>query len=136
MKIAYVANVRMPTEKAHGLQIMHMCRAFTLGGHDVTLIVPKRKNWIEKSIWEFYDAEPIFKIVEVPIVDFIVWDKWLGNFALWLETLWFGKNGRRVIEELAPDVVYSRDPFSSAWTPRWIPHVFEAHTFPNRALRL
>ena len=72
MKIAYVANVRMPTEKAHGLQIMHMCRAFTLGGHDVTLIVPKRKNWIEKSIWEFYDAEPIFKIVEVPIVDFIV----------------------------------------------------------------
>jgi|GEM_PF-153460 len=136
MKIAYIANARMPTEKAHGLQVMHMCRAFALVGHDVTLVVPKRKNWIDKTIWEFYDAEPLFKIVEVSIIDFIVWDKWLGNLALWLETLWFGKNGRRVIEELAPDVVYSRDPFSSAWTPRWIPHVFEAHTFPNRALWL
>lgn len=134
MKIAYIANARMPTEKAHGLQVMHMCRAFAQVGHDVTLIVPKRRNWIEKSIWEFYDAEPCFKIIEVPIVDFIVWDKWLGNLALWLETLWFGLATRRVIEDLQPDAVYSRDPFSSAWCPRWVPHVFEAHTFPNHVL--
>jgi glycosyltransferase involved in cell wall biosynthesis len=134
MRIAYIANARMPTEKAHGLQVMQMCRAFAQIGHEVTLVVPKRKNWIDKSIWEFYGMEPNFKMVEVPIVDFIVWDKWLGNWALWLTTAWFGFKARRVIEDLKPDVIYSRDPFSSAWTPKWVPNVFEAHTFPNRAL--
>jgi glycosyltransferase involved in cell wall biosynthesis len=136
MRIAYIANARMPTEKAHGLQVMQMCRAFAQIGHDVTLVVPKRKNWIDKSIWEFYGMEANFKMVEVPIVDFIVWDKWLGNWALWLTTAWFGFKARRVIEDLKPDVIYSRDPFSSAWTPKWVPNVFEAHTFPNRALWL
>jgi glycosyltransferase involved in cell wall biosynthesis len=136
MKIAYIANARMPTEKAHGLQIMHMCRAFTQQGHEVILVVPSRKNWIEKSIWEFYGVPPTFKVAYVPIVDFIVWDRWLGNFALWLETISFGLRARRVVEELEPDVAYSREPFASAWVPKWIPQIFEAHTFPNRMLWL
>ncbi len=136
MKITYIANARMATEKAHGLQIMHMCRAFSQIGHDVTLIVPKRKNWIKESIWEFYGMEPCFKIIRVPIIDFIVWDRRLGNLAHWLTSAWFGFKARRVIEDLTPEVIYSRDPFSSAWTPRWVPNVFEAHTFPNRALWL
>ena len=28
MNILYLANVRLPTEKAHGAQIMKMCEAF------------------------------------------------------------------------------------------------------------
>lgn len=28
MKIIYIANARIPTEKAHGIQIMKMCEAF------------------------------------------------------------------------------------------------------------
>jgi len=134
MKIAYIANARMPTEKAHGLQIMHMCRAFTQIGHEVTLIVPRRKNWIDKTIWEFYGMEPCFKMIQVPVFDFILYDKWLGNFSLWFITLLFGLKARRIVEDLDPDVVYSRDPFSSVWTPKWVPNVFEAHTFPNRML--
>lgn len=134
MRLAYIANARMPTEKAHGLQIMHMCRAFAQVGHEVTLIVPARKNWIEKSIWDFFGMEPCFKVIRVPVIDFIVWDRYLGNIALWLETLWFGLSARRVIEDLQPDAVYSRDPFSAVWCPRWVPHVFEAHTFPNHVL--
>jgi glycosyltransferase involved in cell wall biosynthesis len=136
MKIAYVANVRMPTEKAHGVQIMQMCRAFSQVGHEVTLVVPARRNTIEKTVWEFYGVEPSFQIVYVPIVDFITWDKWLGNLALWLETLWFGLAARRVVASLKPDVVYSRDPLSSAWVPSRFRRVFEAHDFPNRFLWL
>lgn len=29
MKLLYIANIRIPTEKAHGIQIMKMCEAFT-----------------------------------------------------------------------------------------------------------
>ena len=61
MRITYIANVRLPTEKAHGLQIMKMCEA--LGKHqapstkhqtnsnasnqerlDVEFIEPRRKH--------------------------------------------------------------------------------------------
>ena len=47
MKILYIANIRLPTEKAHGIQIMKMCEAFADIGHKVELIVPWRFNFIK-----------------------------------------------------------------------------------------
>lgn len=44
MKLIYIANIRFPTEKAHGLQIAQMCQAFSQLNVDVTLIVPNRKS--------------------------------------------------------------------------------------------
>ena len=41
-KLIYIANARIPTEKAHGIQIMKMCEAFAGLGVDVEIIVPKR----------------------------------------------------------------------------------------------
>ena len=38
MNILYLANVRLPTEKAHGAQIMKTCEALAAAGaHNVTL---------------------------------------------------------------------------------------------------
>ncbi len=37
MKILYIANIRLPTEKAHGIQIMKMCEAFAHAGAEVEL---------------------------------------------------------------------------------------------------
>jgi hypothetical protein len=89
MKIVYVANARLPTERAHGLQIMQMCDAFARAGHEVALVVPDRQNPITATPWEYYGLEPCFMIVRVPIFDFIPYDRRLGNAALWLSTLWF-----------------------------------------------
>jgi len=36
-EILYIANIRLPTEKAHGLQIVQNCEAFADAGVDVTL---------------------------------------------------------------------------------------------------
>ena len=54
MKLYCIANVRIPTENAHGIQIMKMCEAFsriepyTFGTKiEVELIVPKRFNPIK-----------------------------------------------------------------------------------------
>jgi len=38
MKLVYIANVRIPTEKAHGVQIMKMCQAFSLANLKVELL--------------------------------------------------------------------------------------------------
>ncbi|MDP7366533.1 MAG: glycosyltransferase family 4 protein [Candidatus Pacebacteria bacterium] len=61
-KINYVANIRFPTEKAHGLQIAKMCEAFAGGGADVTLIIPKRRNKIKNNSFEYYDIQTKFKV--------------------------------------------------------------------------
>ena len=44
MKIIYVANARIPTEKAHGGQIMKMCESFADSGLEVDLVLPPRCN--------------------------------------------------------------------------------------------
>src|SRR3989344_2354492 len=41
MKIIYIANTRLPTEKAHGLATMKICEAFVRAGAELELIVPK-----------------------------------------------------------------------------------------------
>lgn len=131
MRIAYVANVRLPTERAHGLQIMEMCRAFAREGHDVRLVVPKRRNRITESPWEHYGMRPEFEIVEAAMPDFIAIDRVIGRLALWLNALWFSQAAKRAVRAFAPDIVYARDPWFIGVDPR-ARYVFEAHDFPAR----
>ncbi|MFA5853689.1 MAG: glycosyltransferase [Patescibacteria group bacterium] len=135
MNIAYVANVRLPTEKAHGLQIMSMCRAFARNGHKVRLVVPKRKNIHDESPWAFYGFREEFEIVHVPIYDFISHDRVLGRVALWLNTLQFLIAARRTVRRFKPDVVYAREAWYGSLAPE-VPHVFEAHDFTSRVTPL
>lgn len=53
MRVYYIANFRMPSEKAHGIQVAKMCEAFIEAGADLTLIVPRRKT-DTRSLREFY----------------------------------------------------------------------------------
>ena len=41
-KLVYIANARIPSEKAHPYQILKMCEAFVKNGMDVELVVPFR----------------------------------------------------------------------------------------------
>ncbi len=132
MKIVYAAAIRLPTEKGHGLQIMQMCAAFAANGHDVTLVVPKRRNAIIATPWEYYGLAPTFRIFEVACPDFIPFDRWLGNAAFWLTTLGFALKARGVVASLRPDVVYSREVMLGGIVPRGTPFIFEAHDFPSR----
>src|SRR3989338_580581 len=78
MKILYFANLRLPTEKAHGVQIMKMCEVFgaTSGQRpatSVTLVVPWRwRAWQlrgVKDVYAYYGVERNFKIVRLPSLD-------------------------------------------------------------------
>lgn len=71
MKIVYVANVRMPTEKAHGFQIMKMCEAFADLENEVTLIAPRRLNPIKDDPFDYYGIKKNFKIVRMPCLDLL-----------------------------------------------------------------
>lgn len=69
MRIFYIANARIPTEKAHGLQIMKTCEAFSDLGHEVVLFVPKRSNEIRQDPFEYYAVRKNFEIRYVATLD-------------------------------------------------------------------
>lgn len=67
MNLFYFANSRIPTEKAHGIQIMNMAEAFAQTGAKVNLILPTRKNPPFKNInpFSYYGVEKIFNIKKI-----------------------------------------------------------------------
>lgn len=73
MNIIYLANYRIPTEKAHGLQIMKSCEAFALSGHSVRLVVPQVRNRIHEDAFTFYGVKRVFELeyVRVPEIPFL-----------------------------------------------------------------
>jgi len=71
IKIYYIANARMPTEKAHGIQLAKMCEAFIEQGVDLELVVPRRKT-SAKSIKDFYDLRVDVPVAKLGIIDWYV----------------------------------------------------------------
>ncbi|MEK7109347.1 MAG: glycosyltransferase [Patescibacteria group bacterium] len=69
MKLYYVANARMPSEKAHGIQIAKMCEAFIEDGVDVCLVVPSRAREAQ-SIQEFYQLRVAVPSIRLTVPDF------------------------------------------------------------------
>lgn len=67
-KIYYIANARMPTEKAHGIQLAKMCEAFVEQGIDLELVVPKRKTAIA-SLKDFYGLRVNIAVKKLPVLD-------------------------------------------------------------------
>src|SRR3989338_6533517 len=81
MKLSYIADIRLPTEKAHGAQIMKTCEAFSLNGIDTELIVPWRFNHIKENPFTYYNIRGNFKITKIPSLDLVRLCR-LGFFVL------------------------------------------------------
>ena len=77
MKLIYLANIRIPNERAHSLQVMKMCEAFAALGHEVELVVP----YLDKktSPFAYYGVGQTFFIRNIPS---------LGNPALGKKNYW------------------------------------------------
>lgn len=73
MKLLYIANIRLPTEKAHGLQIMQNCEAFADAGAEVTLWTARRFNTptlsAVQNVWAYYGVRPNFALRRLPCID-------------------------------------------------------------------
>lgn len=70
MKLLYISNSRIPTEKAHGRQIMKMCECFAELGIGVELVIPTRKNILrEQNTFNYYGNKNNFSIKKLKTVD-------------------------------------------------------------------
>ena len=116
-RVVYLADVRLPTEKAHGWQIAKMCEAFAAVGADVELRHPRRRqedpalNGV--SVFEYYSVARSFRVREIPGPDVVAWEPRLaeaisrpliqGWSALW-ETA-----ATATARSSRPDLIYTRD---------------------------
>ena len=64
MKIYFIANARIPTDKAHGIHIAKMCEAFAEAGAAVTLVVPRRSA--PGSLRGYYGLRTDVPVVYLP----------------------------------------------------------------------
>jgi glycosyltransferase involved in cell wall biosynthesis len=141
MKLAYITNARIPSERANAMQTVQMCAAFAAAGVEVRLYHPRRRNLPEfdsVDLWEYYGVPRVFTRVAVPCVDLFHLSGgrlWLERPIFLLQAITFALALIRMIARSPADRYYSRDPFALALMTLALPSsrrrmFFEAHTFP------
>ena len=135
MKITYIANARIPTEKAHGIQIMKMCEAFAKNDVEVELIVAQRFNRPFKNIepFEYYGIKYPFKLKKLFSVDIMFLENIIGPLGVWIQSFSFALFIGLYMLFKKTDIIYSRDLFS-LWLLSFFKNnfVYEAHSFPKK----
>ena len=75
MRLIFLANARIPSEKAHPLQIMHMAEAFAAQGLEVLLLHARRANTDAmlrvNDPFAYFGVAPAFALIGLPCVDLI-----------------------------------------------------------------
>lgn len=137
MKIAYVANARIPTEKAHGYQIMRTCLEWKKAGADVTLYVPERTNHIAEEAFSFYGLEKAFEVVSVKCFEGVRFARILGPLAFHLQSRSFLGKLWESNAISAGTTVFTRDADAvSFFSGRGFSCIYNAHNWPSRDGRI
>lgn len=126
MKLVYVANVGIPIDWAHSIQVMKMCEAFSLSGFDVELVVPKRYTGMYDDPYVYYGVKRNFRITKIACVDIgkgssspIIYRLRLFSFLISARIFLFGKQ---------VDALYTREPFASLF---FNSSILELHDIPK-----
>jgi len=131
MKLVYIVNARIPTEKAHGYQITKMCEEFASAGAEVELWAPTRQNPIKENAFEYYGLKRNYEIKYIKSFDFIRFDKFLLRKSVYLQSLFFLlKLALKRVDKDA--IIYTRNP-ELVWLfgLRGIRVVYDAHSWPE-----
>ena len=138
-KLLYISLMRLPTEKAHGLQIMQNCEAFAAAGCDVTLWVARRWNTPElrtiRNPFAYYGVEPNFAIRRIPCIDIFPLfppDSRGARLAFYALLLSYALASALLLLVTRADIYYSRDELILALLTRLKPKrkiAYEAHLF-------
>ncbi len=147
-KLLYISLMRLPTEKAHGLQIMQNCEAFAASGMSVTLWVARRWNTPEMRAvadpFAYYGIRPNFSLRRIPCIDIFPLfpaDGMGARLAFYLLLLSYAVVSFALLLFTRADIYYSRDEFILTLLARLKDRrrlAYEAHLFapPGRGAAL
>ncbi|MCY4466182.1 MAG: glycosyltransferase family 4 protein [Chloroflexi bacterium] len=139
-KLLYISLMRLPTEKAHGSQIMQNCEAFAEAGCQVTLWVARRWNTREMrkigDPYDWYGVQPSFRIRRVPCIDLFPLfpaESAASRIAFYVQALSYALVCALMLLFSRADIYYSRDEIL-VWLLGWLKPqrniAYEAHLFP------
>ncbi len=141
-KLIYIANARLPTEKAHGYQICKMCEAFAQKGLEVMLFHPRRPQenveLKEKSVFDYYGVSPLFAVRSLPNWDIVTWETLIPSqifsaFFLLHGLLWGLYASLIAKNAFLADLYYTRNSYIAFWlTQLRMPTVYEVHAIPKK----
>lgn len=132
-KLIYIANLRLPTEKAYGIQIAKMCEAFADNRQEVKLFYPYRKNpAINQDIFSYYSIKNNFAAQVVESKDYY-FPGFLDKIAFLVKNYFSAKAlvGQALKENA--DIYYTRDERIAYILSKQNKNVvFECHRFSNK----
>jgi glycosyltransferase involved in cell wall biosynthesis len=122
LKISYLSQSPVPSQKANSVHVMRMCEAFAQNGHDVTLVCRRGDTLSDPSIYDFYDVTDNFEL------------RYINWSTIPAAGILYGlRVGRYLLEKRRDiDLAYARCPYSalSACFLK-IPLIYEAHALPR-----
>ncbi|MEK9184807.1 MAG: glycosyltransferase [Patescibacteria group bacterium] len=126
MKLVYLANIGIPIDWAHSIQVMKMCEAFAFSGFDVELVVPNRYTGINDNPYVYYGVQKNFKITKIPCID-------IGKgsdkaIVYWLRLISFFILARFYLFFKHTDLLYTREPLTYLFFNSFI---LELHNLPK-----
>ncbi len=147
-KLLYISLMRLPTEKAHGGQIMQNCEAFAEAGCQVTLWVARR--WNTRAMrqigdpYDWYGVQPCFRIRRVPCIDLFPLfpaESAASRIAFYVQALSYALVCALLLLVARADIYYSRDEILVCllgWLKPQRKVAYEAHLYPpaGRAAKL
>lgn len=129
--LIYLANQRIPTEKAYGIQITKMCEAFAEQNVNVKLVIPTRNNLIEKDIFDYYGVKRNFEVIKLFSLDFYLYGS-LDKLAVILKNFLSSKILFLYALSAKADIIYSRDEIALYLLSFFKNNLaFEAHKFSS-----
>ncbi len=139
-RVVYVANVRLPTEKAHGHAIVQMCAALASAGAQVELWHSRDNGDRTQSVFDYYTVEPSFVVRKLANLDVIPLERWLPPPVMKYlgggQTLTWTWYAARVARNKGAQLYLTRDLWAAWWlTGRGLPVVAEIHIPPEGPTR-
>lgn len=137
LQILYLSGARLPSEMAHGIQIMQNCEAFAANNADVRLWYARQGTAGNGTgIWAFYGVAKSFTVRRLPSINLHTWlegraPAGVVALAFYLMLITFGIVAGIGAWFARPDVIYCRDPLPllvAALLNPWRRVVWEAHS--------
>lgn len=139
--IIFLSNARLPTEKAHGFQVMKMCEGMAALGHDVELLHPWRRQadsaLADADPFVYYGVQPTFRLRTLANWDVVRLNQRLPGPAFRVlfaaQTAGWALLAARRAAQANPDLIYTRGPWFAYWVAKFRrPCALEIHLPPNR----
>lgn len=131
MNILYAAPMRLPTEKAHGIQIMETCAALAEAGATVELAVTRLRT--DDPFSAYGIRKGLFSIRKLTSIETVRY----GRIGFAVHALAYAIQIVRRARKISPDVIYTRDPLCAIVTALFstTPTVWEVHSEHPRVPR-